>query len=78
MTKGSGLDFLAARLGFLPERTIAFGDGQNDIELLEWAGFGVAVSDADQRLLAIADFVCPPATEEGVAQVIEALVHSRR
>ncbi len=78
VTKGSGLDFLATRLGFVPERTIAFGDGQNDIELLEWAGFGVAVSDADRRLLAIADFVCPPATEEGVAQVIEALVHSRR
>ncbi len=74
VTKGSGLDFLSKRLGFTQERTIAFGDGQNDVELLEWAGYAVAVADADQVLLDIADFVCPPAEEEGVAQVIEALL----
>jgi Cof subfamily protein (haloacid dehalogenase superfamily) len=72
VTKGSGLAFVAEHLGFTPERTVAFGDGENDVELLEWAGYGVAVANAHERVLAIADLVCPSAAEEGVAQVIEA------
>ena len=72
VTKGSGLDFLAPLAGFTREETVAFGDGENDIELLEWAGYAVAVANAHPRVLAIADFVCPPVDEEGVAQVIEA------
>jgi Cof subfamily protein (haloacid dehalogenase superfamily) len=78
VTKGSGLEFVAEHLGFARERTIAFGDGENDVELLERAGFGVAVANAHPRVLAAADWVCPPAAEEGVAQVIEAVLDSRR
>jgi Cof subfamily protein (haloacid dehalogenase superfamily) len=77
VTKGSGLAFLAQHLGFARERTVAFGDGENDVELLEWAGFGIAVANADPRVLAVADWVCPSAGEEGVAQVIEAVLDSR-
>ena len=77
VTKGSGLAFVAKLLGFAPEQTIAFGDGENDIELLDWAGYAVAVANAHERLLQIADFVCPPAEEEGVAQVIEAMLDGR-
>jgi Cof subfamily protein (haloacid dehalogenase superfamily) len=74
VTKGSGLDFLAEHLGFTRERTVAFGDGENDVELVEWPVFGVAVANAHRRVLEIADWVCPSAEEEGVAQVIEALL----
>ena len=77
VTKASGLAFLAEHLGFTRERTVAFGDGENDVELLEWAGYGVAVANAHARVLAVADLVCPPVTEEGVAQVIEAYLDSR-
>jgi Cof subfamily protein (haloacid dehalogenase superfamily) len=80
VTKGSGLAYLAGLLGFSAERTVAFGDGENDVELLEWAGYAVAVENAHPRLAGLADLVCPPAEEEGVAQVIEsylAAVHSR-
>ena len=77
VTKGSGLAFLAEHLGFARERTIAFGDGENDVELLEWAGFGIAVANAHPRVLRVADWVCPSAEEEGVAQVVEALLDSR-
>ena len=73
VTKGSGLQFLAEHLGVSAERTVAFGDGENDLELLEWAGFGVAVANAHERVLEVADWVSPPVTEEGVAQVIEAV-----
>jgi Cof subfamily protein (haloacid dehalogenase superfamily) len=78
VTKGSGLEFVAEHFGFARERTIAFGDGENDVELLERAGFGVAVANAHPRVLAAADWVCPSAAEEGVAQVIEAVLDSRR
>jgi Cof subfamily protein (haloacid dehalogenase superfamily) len=78
VTKASGLEFLARRLGFARERTVAFGDGENDVELLEWAGYGVAVANAHERVLAAADLVCPRVDEEGVAQVLEAFLDSHR
>jgi Cof subfamily protein (haloacid dehalogenase superfamily) len=77
VTKASGLAFLAEHEGFSPERTVAFGDGENDVELVEWAGYGVAVANAHDRVKDVADWVCPPASEEGVAAVLEALVDSR-
>jgi hydroxymethylpyrimidine pyrophosphatase-like HAD family hydrolase len=70
--------FVAERLGFDAARTIAFGDGENDVELLEWAGYAIAVDDAHPRLQAVADWSCPGPREAGVAAVLEALVHSRR
>ena len=77
VTKASGLDFLSRHVGFTRAQTIAFGDGENDVELLEWAGYGVAVENAHERVKAVADLVCPPVQEEGVAQVLEAYLHSR-
>jgi hypothetical protein len=78
VSKGSALDFLSERIGFARERTIAFGDGENDVELVEWAGYGIAVGNAHERVKAVADWICPPAAEEGVATVLEALLDSRR
>jgi Cof subfamily protein (haloacid dehalogenase superfamily) len=77
VTKGSGLAFLAEHLGFGPEETVAFGDGENDVELLQWAGYAVAVANAHERVLAVADLVCPSVEEEGVAQVLEAFLDLR-
>ncbi len=77
VTKAAGLDFVAEHLGFARERTVAFGDGENDIELVDWAAFGVAVENAHDRVKELADLICPPVTEEGVAQVLEAYLDSR-
>jgi Cof subfamily protein (haloacid dehalogenase superfamily) len=77
VSKGTGLAFVAEHLGFEAERTISFGDGENDLELIDWAGFGIAVANGDEALRARADWICPAVDEEGVAQVIEALLHSR-
>jgi Cof subfamily protein (haloacid dehalogenase superfamily) len=74
VTKAAGLDFLSERLGFTSDRTVAFGDGENDIELVEWAGYGVAVANADERVKEAAAFVCPSVDDEGVAQVLEAFL----
>jgi Cof subfamily protein (haloacid dehalogenase superfamily) len=76
VTKGAGLDFLAAHMGFTAEQTIAFGDGENDVELVEWAGYGVAVENAHPRVKAVADWICPPVVDEGVAMVLDAYLDS--
>lgn len=76
VNKGSGLDFAAERLGLSRDRSVAFGDGENDVELLEWAGYAVAVANAHEKVLAVADLVCPSVDEQGVAQVIEAYLDS--
>ena len=77
VTKAAGMEFVAEHVGFARERTVAFGDGENDMELVEWAGLGVAVANADDRVKDIADLVCPSVDEEGVAQVLEAYLDSR-
>lgn len=74
VTKAAGLDFLSEHMGFTREGTVAFGDGENDVELLEWAAYGVAVANAHERVKEVADLVCPSVDEEGVAQVLEAFL----
>ncbi len=76
VSKGSGLEFVADRLGFRPEQTVAGGDGENDRELLDWAGFGVAVANAHPDVLARADLVVPSVQEEGIALLLETYLDS--
>jgi Cof subfamily protein (haloacid dehalogenase superfamily) len=77
VSKGSGLEFVAELAGFTPEETVACGDGENDRELLDWAGYGVAVANAHPDVLARADLVVPAVEEEGVAALLEAYLDSR-
>jgi hypothetical protein len=77
VSKGTGLAYVARRLGIGTSQVVAFGDGENDVELLQEAGFGVAVEGAHETLLAIADWTCPAPEEDGVARVIEAYLDSR-
>jgi Cof subfamily protein (haloacid dehalogenase superfamily) len=74
VSKGTGLRFVADRVGFALEHTVAFGDGENDIELIEAAGYGIAVENAHPALRQRADWVCPGPSEEGVAEVIRAFL----
>jgi Cof subfamily protein (haloacid dehalogenase superfamily) len=74
VTKGSGIAFVATALGLDLTHVVAFGDGENDVELLEVAGYGVAVKTGHPRLLAVADATCAGPDGEGVAAVIEAVL----
>ncbi len=71
VSKGSGLAALGERLGIPPEATIAFGDSDNDLTMLRYAGLGVAMGNAPPHVKAAADRVAPPCTEDGVACVLE-------
>jgi Cof subfamily protein (haloacid dehalogenase superfamily) len=78
VSKGSGLAFVAERVGFTPVETVACGDGENDRELLDWAGFAVAVANAHPEVFARADLVVPDVWHEGVAALFEAYLDSLR
>jgi len=75
-SKGSGIAFVAELLGIELGKVIAFGDGENDVELLAEVGLAVAVEGAHPRLQAIAHRTCPGPHDEGVAGVIEAVLDS--
>lgn len=72
VSKGSGLRFVADLLGLDLTRVVAFGDGENDRELIEAAGYGIAVEGGEPGLVARADATCPGPATEGVATVIDA------
>lgn len=74
VTKASGLARMCAHLGVDRSEVVAFGDGLNDIEMLEWAGRGVAMANALPEVRRTADEVAPANTEDGVARVIERLL----
>ena len=76
VSKGSGLQFVADRLGFRREETVACGDGENDRELLDWAGFAVAVANAHPEIRRRADMIVPPVQDEGIAALFEAYLDS--
>ncbi|MDX6396899.1 MAG: hypothetical protein QOJ43_307 [Gaiellaceae bacterium] len=76
ISKGTGLAFVAEHLGFATEATVAFGDGENDLELLERAGYAVAVENGHDLLKARADWICPGPDQQGIAQVLEAYLDS--
>lgn len=62
--KAAGAQVLTAKLGIAPEQTLAFGDGNNDVELLQWAGLSVAMSHGRESALKAARFVSPPGPPE--------------
>jgi hydroxymethylpyrimidine pyrophosphatase-like HAD family hydrolase len=70
VSKGTALDELCASLGIRPADALAIGDGANDVEMLTWAGLGVAMGQAPAHVRAIADEVAPTVLEDGAAQVL--------
>jgi len=67
VTKASGLQLVCDKLGVDAADVLAIGDGRNDIELLRWAGRGVAMGQAPDSVKAAADHVVAAVTEDGAA-----------
>ena len=67
VSKASGLEMVCARLDLAPTDVLAVGDGYNDVEMLEWAGRGVAMGQAPAHVQAVADAVTGTIAEDGLA-----------
>ena len=73
-SKGGALKTLLRELGIAPENVLAIGDAENDIEMLELVGIGVAVGNASDPLKAVADHVVADNDSDGVAEALERFV----
>ncbi|WP_086348550.1 Cof-type HAD-IIB family hydrolase [Candidatus Enterococcus clewellii] len=71
--KASGIERLVQRWGITPEQCVAFGDGGNDLEMLEYCGRGYAMDNAPDNVKAIADYVCPSNDKDGVLITLDQL-----
>ena len=68
--KGQALRFLCAHLGLDAAESMAFGDGSTDLSMIEAAGTGVAMANAEPMLLEAADYVTDTNDSDGVAKAI--------
>lgn len=73
ISKSAALSHLCERLGIAREEVIAFGDGMNDLDMLEWAGCGVAMGNAPDAVKEVANRITTHVREDGVACVLEEL-----
>ncbi|NLZ57369.1 MAG: HAD hydrolase family protein, partial [Corynebacterium sp.] len=71
VTKALGVAYLAELLGVDQSDVITFGDMPNDIEMLQWAGRGIAMGNARPEVKEISDHVTTTNDEAGVADVLE-------
>ena len=74
VSKARAMAWLAQRLGVAREETIAIGDAANDLEMLQWAGLGIAMGNAMPTARAAADWIAPTADEDGVAVALRRFV----
>jgi hypothetical protein len=72
--KASSLARLCGILGCTEQDMIACGDGFNDIAMIEFAGLGIAMANAQEPVKAVADYVTRSNEEDGVAYVVERFV----
>ena len=73
-SKGAGLKWLLDDLGLDPAQVMAIGDGDNDIEMLQLVGLGVAMANATDALKQVADYVVNSNEADGVAEAIERFI----
>jgi Cof subfamily protein (haloacid dehalogenase superfamily) len=75
VNKGAAIRYLTEEiLGLKPHNVMAIGDNFNDVEMLEYAGLGVAMGNAPEQVQALAQWVAPDVEEDGAATAIETFV----
>ena len=68
--KKNGLSIVLERLGLRSDQTAAFGDADNDVDMLQWVGCGVAMANAPEEVRKAADCVTDSNDEDGVARML--------
>lgn len=74
VTKGSMMPLLLQRLAVKREELMAFGDNYNDMTMIGYAGFGVAMGNGENDVKRIADYICESNDDDGVAKTLEKFV----
>lgn len=74
ISKASALETLRTRLGVAPGSSLAVGDGQNDVDMLRWAGVGVAMGGSHEATVEVADAVTLAVDEDGIVPVLRSLL----
>lgn len=69
--KAVGMKLFTKILGIMPEEMMAFGDAQNDMDMIEYAGIGVAMGNAEECLKEIADYVTTGVDDDGVLNALK-------
>lgn len=74
VTKGSAVKRLAQMYGIGREEIIAIGDNENDMSMIQYAGMGIAMGNAEESLKNVADYITGDYQEDGVAEAIERFI----
>ena len=74
VSKGKALADLCTRLGYAPSQVMAFGDADNDLEMLSWAEWSFAMENGSDAVKAAASYLAPPNSQAGVGQMVERYV----
>lgn len=69
-SKWNGISRMIERFGITPAEVMAFGDGGNDTDMLQGAGIGVAMGDADEHVKRQADYVTASVDEDGITEAL--------
>jgi len=74
VTKGSAVKTIAELYGIGREEIIAVGDNENDMSMIEYAGLGIAMGNAEESLKNVADYITGDYQNDGVAEAIEKFI----
>lgn len=69
--KGTGIDSIIEKYGIKLEETMAFGDGGNDIQMLQHAGIGIAMGNANDNVKSAADYVTRSVDADGIVTALK-------
>ncbi|MGW5238324.1 HAD family hydrolase [Monashia sp. NPDC004114] len=78
VSKASALELVRRRLHVEPIHTVACGDQRNDMEMLHWAAWGVAMGNAPTEVQAVADEVTGHVDDDGLVPILEAIGQAAR
>lgn len=74
--KAKALDTVLSKFGYNSDEVIAFGDGENDISMIKYAGLGIAMDNAVEKLKKNCDYVTSSNNEDGIALALEKFIFS--
>jgi Cof subfamily protein (haloacid dehalogenase superfamily) len=74
ISKAGAMARIAEQLGVSREETLAIGDGDNDVEMVQWAGWGVAMGNGTPAVKAVADWIAPSVDEDGAAVALRSFI----